>query len=96
MTLGCQTVSKDTAAKGHFFFALSVRKDDFFIYAGAVLRYTIPSMKKEGNKMVLENGRPRDLQGRLEKEIRVYDLLDSLGISYQRIDHEAAMTMEAC
>ena len=46
--------------------------------------------------MVLENGRPRDLQGRLEKEIRVYDLLDSLGISYQRIDHEAAMTMEAC
>ena len=60
------------------------------------MRYTIPSMKKEGNKMVLENGRPRDLQGRLEKEIRVYDLLDSLGISYQRIDHEAAMTMEAC
>ena len=24
------------------------------------------------------------------------DLLDSLGVAYQRIDHEAAMTMEAC
>lgn len=46
--------------------------------------------------MVLENGRPADLTGRLAKEIRSYDLLDSLGISYQRIDHEAAMTMEAC
>ena len=32
----------------------------------------------------------------MEKEIRVYDLLDSLGIDYQRVDHEAAMTMEAC
>ena len=46
--------------------------------------------------MVLENGRPADVTGRLAKEIRSYDLLDSLGISYQRIDHEAAMTMEAC
>ena len=32
----------------------------------------------------------------LNKEIRVYDFLDKLGIQYQRIDHEAAMTMEAC
>ena len=46
--------------------------------------------------MTLVQGRPADCTGRLEKEIRVYDLLDSLGISYQRIDHEAAMTMEAC
>ena len=46
--------------------------------------------------MKLVNGRPGDCTGRLEKEIRVYDLLDSLGIEYQRIDHEAAMTMEAC
>ena len=44
----------------------------------------------------LMEGRPADCAGRLNKEIRVYDLLDSLGISYQRIDHEAAMTMEAC
>lgn len=34
--------------------------------------------------------------GRLPKEIRCYDLLDRLGVEYQRIDHEAAMTMEAC
>ena len=46
--------------------------------------------------MILHEGRPADCAGRLEKEIRVYDLLDSLGIPYQRIDHEAAMTMEAC
>lgn len=46
--------------------------------------------------MTLENGRPEDLQGRLPKEVRTYDFLDSLGISYQRIDHEVTMTMEAC
>ena len=46
--------------------------------------------------MKLENGRPADCSGRLPKEVRVYDLLDSLGIEFQRIDHEAAMTMEAC
>lgn len=46
--------------------------------------------------MKLENGRPADCSGRLNKEIRVYDLLDKLSVTYQRIDHEAAMTMEAC
>ena len=46
--------------------------------------------------MKLEHGRPADLTGRLEKEIRTYELLDSLGIEYDRADHEAAMTMEAC
>ena len=46
--------------------------------------------------MELMNGRPADCTGRLEKEIRCYDLLDSLGIEYQRIDHEPANTMEAC
>ena len=44
----------------------------------------------------LMNGRPLNCGGRLEKEIRTYDFLDELGISYQRIDHEAAMTMEVC
>lgn len=46
--------------------------------------------------MELINGRPATNNGRLDKEIRCYDLLDSLGVQYQRIDHEAAMTMEAC
>lgn len=45
---------------------------------------------------VLQNGRPQKEEGRLEKEIRTYDLLDALGISYERVDHEAADTMEAC
>ena len=46
--------------------------------------------------MILEQGRPADWAARLDKEIRVYDLLDGLGIDYQRVDHPAAMTMEAC
>ena len=46
--------------------------------------------------MILEQGRPANWAERLPKEIRVYDLLDKLGISYGRIDHEAAMTMDAC
>ena len=46
--------------------------------------------------MELVNGRPATNEGRLEKEIRCYDLLDKLGVDFQRIDHEAAMTMEAC
>ena len=46
--------------------------------------------------MELQKGRPADLDKRLPKEQRVYDLLDSLGIEYGRVDHEAAMTMEAC
>ena len=46
--------------------------------------------------MELVKGRPVTNEGRLEKEVRCYDLLDKLGVEYQRIDHEAAMTMEAC
>ena len=47
-------------------------------------------------ELVLEKGRPEHKEGRLEKEIRTYDLLDSLGINYERVDHEEANTMEAC
>ena len=46
--------------------------------------------------MKLVTGRPETNEGRLPKEIRVYDFLDRLGISYDRIDHEPAMTMEIC
>ena len=46
--------------------------------------------------MELVTGRPTDCTGRLDKEIRCYDLLDSLNVPYQRIDHEATNTMEAC
>ena len=41
-------------------------------------------------------GRPENCSGRLEKEIRTYDLLDELCIPYVRIDHEALPTIEAC
>ena len=41
--------------------------------------------------MKLEQGRPVNCSDRLPKEVRVYDMLDALGIAYQRVDHEAAM-----
>jgi Ala-tRNA(Pro) deacylase len=44
----------------------------------------------------LYNGRPNDQAGRLPKEIRTYDLLDELNISYQRVDHSPLPTIEAC
>jgi len=44
--------------------------------------------------MELVEGRPKDK--RIDKEERVYDLLDQLNIDYQRIDHEEANTMEVC
>ena len=44
--------------------------------------------------MELVKGRPTDCSGRLEREVRVYDLLDKLGIEYERTDHEEANTME--
>ena len=40
--------------------------------------------------MQLYKGRPENEEGRPEKEIRVYDLLDSLRIEYYRIDHAPA------
>ncbi|MBQ7336513.1 MAG: prolyl-tRNA synthetase associated domain-containing protein [Clostridia bacterium] len=46
--------------------------------------------------MILEQGRPADCAGREVREIRTYDFLDALGISYGRIDHEKAETMEVC
>ena len=41
--------------------------------------------------MELYNGRPEDTSGRKEKEIKVYDILDSLHIPYIRADHEARL-----
>ena len=41
-------------------------------------------------------GRPIEINGRENKELRVYDLLDSLKIDYERCDHEPALTMEDC
>ena len=44
----------------------------------------------------LTAGRPEDTSARLPKEIRVYDMLDRLGVEYEYVDHPAAMTMEDC
>ena len=46
--------------------------------------------------MIVENGLPKNINDSLPKEQRVYAFLDSLGIDYNRVDHEPAMTMEAC
>ena len=41
-------------------------------------------------------GRPTTSEGRLPKEMAVYDVLDELGIPYTRLDHEAIYTVEGC
>ena len=46
--------------------------------------------------MILYKGRPKSSDGRKEKEMKVYDVLDSLGIAYERTDHEAVGTIEDC
>lgn len=44
----------------------------------------------------LYSGSPADLSNRLPKEIRTYNLLDSLDIEYRRLDHDPVATIEAC
>jgi len=46
--------------------------------------------------MELYDGRPENAEGRLPREMRTYDYLDRLGISYLRTDHGRADNMEAC
>ncbi len=46
--------------------------------------------------MELYQGRPDNEEGRLPREIRVYDLLDEISVDYMRTDHGPADTMEAC
>ena len=41
-------------------------------------------------KNTLYHGRPEDVSDRLEKEIACYALLDSLGVAYDRVDHDFA------
>lgn len=46
--------------------------------------------------LTIYKGRPGNITGRQERELRVYDLLDSIGVDYDRLDHAPAMTMEVC
>lgn len=56
--------------------------------------------KKEGLQAREISRTPVDIKpspkGRLLKEMAVYELLDKLEISYQRVDHEAAATVDDC
>ncbi len=49
------------------------------------------------SEMKLHYGRPDNMEGREEREVRTYDFLDSLGIEYWQTDHERrADSMEDC
>ena len=47
-------------------------------------------------KVQKHNGRPEDTKGRQQRELAVYDLLEQLDISFERADHPAVPTIEAC
>ena len=78
-----------------------------FYMACEVIAFKRPRQPSATSRQVVEKspvyhgsatspGRPADTAGRLEKEIRTYDLLDRLGVAYDRVDHAPAMTMEVC
>jgi len=77
-------------------YSSSVLRGGLIIVCFSFLWYTEKNIQKRGDPMELIHGRPETNDGRLPKEIRVYDFLDNLGVDYERVDHEAAMTMEAC
>ena len=57
---------------------------------------TMKETATENDDYRLLPGRPSDTSFLPEKEIRCYDLLDLLGISYEQVHHEALATIEAC
>ena len=52
--------------------------------------------ESEEKTMEIYHGRPETNEGRLQKEIAVYDLLDELEIPYERVDHPVLMTIADC
>ena len=48
--------------------------------------------------MELFHGSPDNMEGRQDREVRAYKLLDELGVDFVRTDHfdEPATSMEAC
>ena len=46
--------------------------------------------------MNIYTGQPEDITDREPKEAAVYQLLEQLGIPYERVDHEALYTIDAC
>ena len=51
-----------------------------------------------GERMELLHGAPDSMEGRLDREVRAYKLLNDLGIDFVRTDHpdEPATSMEVC
>ena len=47
-------------------------------------------------EIILQKGCPERVDERLPKEQRCYELLERLGIEFDRVDHEPAETMEVC
>lgn len=74
---------------------LSLTKNQFFKCVTRKIKEAFTHERTHLDPTVYE-GRPADEIGRLPKEIRAYDLLDKLSIPFVRVDHEAAMTIEAC
>ena len=64
----------------------AMSEEELISFYRSKLFYVSPLMK----------GRPEDESGRTRAEMAVYDFLDRLCIEYDRVDHEAAYTMEAC
>lgn len=46
--------------------------------------------------MNIYTGKPEDIADREPKEAAVYQLLEQLSIPYERVDHEALYTIDAC
>lgn len=59
-------------------------------------RFFGKNMKSIVKDKTLYRGRPADAYGRTAREMAVYDMLDSLGVEYMRLDHDIAPTIEAC
>ena len=57
---------------------------------------TVNANRSGAGPLTLYEGRPESCEGRQDREIRCYDLLDELNVPFQRLDHEPAMTMEIC
>ncbi|MBQ3404437.1 MAG: prolyl-tRNA synthetase associated domain-containing protein [Oscillospiraceae bacterium] len=60
------------------------------------MKNTSQSFSSETGPLTLHQGRPASDEGRTARELRTYDLLDSLKVPFERLDHEPAMTMEVC
>lgn len=54
-------------------------------------------MRMKGKRtLVIENGAPKDLEEREQKEREVYRFLEDCRIPFQRVDHDPVYTMEDC